>query len=335
MQQFLARTLARQIPQVRQGRTPQLSWQWQGHGLLELVPHQTPRCDLVLSAAIHGNETAPVELLMTLLEELLSGTRPLAVRLLLILGNPAAMAAGCRYQQLDLNRLFGGRYQQLAVGSGDSSEAVRARELEQALQEFWPQAPDRPRFHYDLHTAIRGSLHTRFALLPSQPRPYSAELLAWLPQAGISALVQHNRPSGTFSHYSSERFAAASCTLELGKVRPFGANDLGEFAGVAAALASLIGGELPLGVTAPEGEMQVFRVSQELRKLSADFRLAFDEQVLNFTPFAQGCLLAEDGDTRYRVQASEEFLLFPNAGVRPGLRAGLMLVPQPFRALLD
>lgn len=335
MKQFLQLTLERQTPLQRQGRTAQLSWQWHGHGLLELRPLQMPRSDLVLSAAIHGDETAPVELLMSLLDALLAGRQTLAVRLLLILGNPAAMAAGCRYQQLDLNRLFGGRYQQLALGSADSVEAQRARELELALQAFWPQAPERPRFHYDLHTAIRGSRHPRFALLPSQSRPYSAELLAWLPHAGISALVQHNRPSGTFSHYSSERFAAASCTLELGKARPFGANDLGEFAGVAAALAAQIGGELPLGASAPEGELQVFRVSQELRKLSADFRLAFDEQVLNFTPFAQGCLLAEDGDTRYRVQASEEFLLFPNAGVRPGLRAGLMLVSQPFRALLE
>lgn len=334
MKQFLQMTLAGQTPEATRGRTAQLSWQWYGHGLLELLPHQPPLRDLVLSAAIHGDETAPVELLMTLLDELLSGRRTLAVRLLLILGNPPAMAAGCRYQQLDLNRLFGGRYPQGSTGGAAPVEVVRARELESVLQSFWPHPSTRPRLHYDLHTAIRGSLHPRFALLPCQPRPYAAELLAWFPQAGITALVQHNRPGGTFSHYSSEQFAAASCTLELGKARPFGANDLAEFAGVAAALAAQISGDFSTDVRRAERELQVFRVSQELRKLSPDFRLAFDGQVLNFTPFPQGSLLAEDGETCYRVEAAEEYLLFPNAGVRPGLRAGLMLVPQPFSALL-
>ena len=100
---------------------------------------------------------------------------------------------------------------------------------------------------------------------------------------------------------------------------------------VSAAQAS---GDFSADVRRAEHELQVFRVSQELRKLSPDFRLAFDGQVLNFTPFPQGSLLAEDGETCYRVEAAEEYLLFPNAGVLPGLRAGLMLVPQPFSALL-
>lgn len=45
----------------------------------------------MLSAGIHGNETAPIELLNQLVNDLLSGSRTLAVRLLVVLGNPAAM----------------------------------------------------------------------------------------------------------------------------------------------------------------------------------------------------------------------------------------------------
>ncbi|MEI8634489.1 hypothetical protein P4S72_25615 [Vibrio sp. PP-XX7] len=56
------------------------------------------------------------------------------------------------------------------------------------------------------------------------------------------------------------------------------------------------------------------------KKFSDDFYFPdIDAQVKNFTAFPQGTLIAKDGDVEYRVQHEQEWLIFPNAGVRNGL----------------
>ena len=322
MHDFLQQTLSGEAPAQRQGETPWLRWQWHEHGILQLEPKGEPQQALVLSAGIHGNETAPVEILNAQLNALLRGTLPLRQRVLAILGNPAALRDGKRYLRHDMNRLFSGRWQQIE----SCDEAHRAARLEQALTRFWPQADDGlPRWHLDLHTAIRGSWHTRFGVLPLNPLPWPEDFLQWLGAAGLEALVFHHAPGGTFTHFSCARFAAASCTLELGKALPFGANDLSQFAAAQQALAALLSGApLAAASVAPRR----YRVTQQITRLSEQFRLHMDAETRNFTAFPQGTLLAEDGDTRYRVEQAREFVLFPNPNVAPGLRAGLMLVEE-------
>lgn len=295
MQDFLQQTLSTEPPARASGRNDQLGWQWLDEGILELTPHQPCSRALVISAGIHGNETAPIELLNQLVSELLAGQRPLQARVLVILGNPQAIASGKRYLHCDLNRLFGGRWQQY----DDHPEARRAWRLEQALETFWQAGcSEEARWHLDLHTAIRDSWHSRFGLLPLRETPWPEDFMQWLNAAGMQA-------------------------LELGKALPLGRNDLTLFSAARDALAALLSGE-PLP---PVGDAPLrYRVSQQITRFSEAFILHMNAETLNFTAFPQGTLLAEDGDKRCYVQQAREYVLFPNPNVAKGQRAGLMLV---------
>ena len=126
------------LPLTLEGNEP-VEWQVKpaaalalaGEGVLELTPRQPYRRNGDVGG-VHGNETAPIELLNQLVGDLLTGRLPLRVRLLVVLGNPAAMRAGKRYLHSDMNRMFGGRYRNFAA----SGETVRAQQLERALAAF-------------------------------------------------------------------------------------------------------------------------------------------------------------------------------------------------------
>ncbi|MCM2446918.1 succinylglutamate desuccinylase [Rahnella sp. CG8] len=322
MNDFLALTLRGETPAQQSGEQHGLRWRWLGQGLLELMPQADYRRTVVISAGVHGNETAPIELLNQLTDDLLTGRLPLAVRLLLILGNPPAMCAGKRYLNDDMNRMFGGRHRQFAA----SGETARARQLEQVLTAFFsvnPSPNNVERYHYDLHTAIRESVLPRFGLLPFQSRPYNKSLLTSLDAAELDALVVHREPGGTFSHFSSEQLSAASCTLELGKAWPFGQNDLSQFRAIDNALRAVVS-ESVLQVRNIQA-MRLFSVVRSLIKRSDDFKLHLPATTPNFMSFGRGTLLCEQPGEEYRVEHEREWILFPNPNVAPGLRAGIVL----------
>ncbi|MDC9604598.1 succinylglutamate desuccinylase [Xenorhabdus griffiniae] len=312
---------------------PTIQSSWLAEGVLQLLPQKRPQVTgassqeksvdtLIISAGIHGNETAPVEILIQLLSQLAQGKLPLQHNLLLVFGNLPAMRAGQRYIDYDLNRMFGGRYQNFPLGN----ESERAMELESVIQRFFHEtavmASTQYR-HLDLHTAIRGSCHEQFALLPYQAREYAADFLQWLEDSDLDALVFHNTAGGTFSHFTSEHYNVDSCTLEIGKALPFGQNDLTRFSNITTALQDLIAG-LPSGKRV-KAALKRYRVVDAIIKQHDSFQLNIPEDTKNFTELPQGFDIAHQQHQSWKIESPANFILFPNAHVAVGLRAGLLL----------
>ena len=307
------------------GQLPGGSFGWLGHGLLELMPDcpgpAARAC--VLSVGIHGNETAPMELLDGLLKRLGSGELTLGAPILVILGNPEAARQGTRFFGTNLNRLFRRDLDETGM------EPERARALMTAVDAFFDRHAGHARLHYDLHTAIRDSRYPRFVVSPfSERAAVEAAQWQWLAAADIQAVLHQHRHSWTFSHYSKHYHGAQAFTLELGRALPFGHNDLAGLAPVEELLAALLEGREP--GQAPPPRMAFFRVEHELMRESETFRLAFPDHTPNFTEFAPGTLLAEDaraGETR--VGEVPLAVVFPNAEVEVGARAALLVRSEP------
>lgn len=324
---FLSALLQRQAHVPQRWPAQGGNWLWLGEGALQWEPGDLAlrHADLVISCGIHGDETAPVEVCNQLIHDLAAGTLPCRARVLFLFGNPEALRQHRRYLDDDLNRMFDGRHQQ----HPGSREADRAAQLEQWLTTFFTAAPATaraiPRLHYDLHTAIRGSRFERFALYPYRAdQQWNAQQMAWLQRCGVDAVLLNEKPAGTFSYFSSSRFGADAFTLELGKVRRFGENDLSRFSGIDQGLRDVMSSPMDSSV-APLPRR--FRVAGEIvRQSEADFQLHIPDDVENFTAFPRGTVLATDGGYRYVVTHDEECIVFPNPKVKAGLRAGLLVV---------
>lgn len=298
---------------------------WLGEGALEVRPPEARDngMDLLLSAGIHGNETAPIELLDALLHGIARGDIKPRARVLLLFGNPQAIRRGERFVEQDINRLFNGRHE---LSSG--FEALRAAELEQFARVFF-SLPGRTRLHYDLHTAIRGSKIEQFALYPfKEGRSHSRRELARLRAAGMEAVLLQSKPSITFSAFTYEQLEAEAFTLELGKARPFGQNQQVNLDLLLVRIRQLIEGNEPETSQQLDG-LQLFSVSREIIKHSDSFHLNLPADIENFSELSKGYLLAEDlAETRWIVEEEGARIIFPNPKVRNGLRAGILVVPD-------
>ena len=283
-----------------------------------------------MSVGIHGNETGPIELVNQLLTSILEGRLSLRIRLLVIIGNPVAANLGKRFCDVNLNRLFSGAWQ-----SYDGFESERAKRLEQAVSDFYAGASEKPnqlKLHYDLHTAIRGSVHEKFAVCPFvEDSIYNQTQLAFLAASGIDAILLSHQPTTTFSYYSYAVHDAHAFTIELGKVFPFGQNDLSRFIELEKSLICLLseGSFLQNSLS----DVRIFDVVTALVKDDESYELSIKDDVKNFTQFDKGYRLAHSNRSKYVIEKEGDAIVFPNIKLPIGQRAGLIVRPMSSRDL--
>ena len=247
---------------------------------------------------------------------------------MLIIGNPPAVNSGERFLSQNLNRLFSARY---TNSETKDFETERAAVIEKAVTDFYEFKDHgdstQNRYHFDLHTAIRPSQYEKFVLYPFMgDRPWDKEHIAFFGGADITTVLLGNQPAGTFSYYTSNQFSALSATVELGKVKPFGENDMQKFSGISKNLKCLIEAKAVNTIPFANDRYKVFKVKQEIIKINDDFKLLLSDDVKNFTAFEKGTLLASDGNNeKYIVENDGEAIVFPNNNVPVGQRVGVLL----------
>ncbi|GAK83819.1 succinylglutamate desuccinylase [Vibrio ponticus] len=294
-------------------------------GVLEVIPAHLndDSKHIVISCGIHGDETAPMELLEKILVDIETGFQPVKERLLLIVAHPEATNAHQRFIEANLNRLFD------AKEHAPSKELEIADMLKRRLTEFFLGTQPSKRWHFDLHSAIRDSRFYTFAVSPKSRHPVrSKELMNFVQSAQMEAILFSNAPSSTFSWYSGEQFAAQALTIELGRVAKFGDNDLNKLVAFDLALRDLIANSEPEHL--PRKPL-MYRVSRTIVRIHEDFDFLFDDDIANFTSFKHGEVFGHDGDKPLMAKNEGEAIVFPNRNVEIGQRAALMICPVQVR----
>ncbi|WP_232801042.1 succinylglutamate desuccinylase [Motilimonas sp. E26] len=279
---------------------------------------------LILSAGIHGDETAPIIIINQLIKRVFLGELEVVNPCLFILGNPDAIELGVRYLDTNLNRLFCGAHRSIEP----CKEAARADLLERCVERFYTIHQDTDKLHWDCHCAIRGSVYNTFAIVPIVTHELSLlSHIDELQHAGIQAAVLSQLATNTFSYASFQQFKAQAATLELGKALPWHENKMSDHQKLVCYLIRLLAHVEDEDETIAKDALIIYQIAQQIVKTQADFSFNFSAEVDNFTPYQQGTLLAQEAGAEYHVQAERELILFPNANVELGARALLTLTP--------
>jgi succinylglutamate desuccinylase len=294
-------------------------------GVLEVIPKNLSdeSKHVIISCGIHGDETAPMEIVDKIINDIQTGFQNVTERLLFINAHPQATNAHTRFLDVNLNRLFDDKKYE------PSLELDIANNLKQVVNHFYAGTEQSQRWHLDLHCAIRLSKHYSFAVSPRVRHPVRSQaLMNFVASGHLDAVMFSNAPSSTFSWYSAENFGAQALTVELGRVARIGENELEKLVAFDLALRDLVAGSeaehLPR-------EPVMYRVSRTIVRLHDDFNFLFDDNVENFTAFKHGEVFGHDGEKPLMAKNEGEAIVFPNRNVAVGQRAALMVCPVKTR----
>ncbi|ASI90679.1 Succinylglutamate desuccinylase [Vibrio mediterranei] len=289
-------------------------------GVLEVTPKHLDKDSkhIIISCGIHGDETAPMELVSKMVEDIESGFLKLNARCLFIIAHPEATNRHTRFIDENLNRLFGSK--EHAV----NREVAIAKHLRLLVDKFYQGTEEVSRWHLDLHCAIRESKHYSFVVSPrSRHAVRSKALFDYVASAHMDAVLLSNAPSSTFSWFSAENYGAQALTMELGRVARIGENDLEKLLAFDIATRDLLSEETPEHLAK---QPVIYRVSRTVVRHHDDFGFLFDDDVENFTEFKHGEVFGHDGDKPLMAKNDHEAIVFPNRKVVVGQRAALMVV---------
>lgn len=284
------------------------------------------------SAGLHGNETAPIEILRDLVSDFLLGQKTLNSSLLIQFGHFEAMLAHRRQIEENLNRCFDPL--KTLVYNARSQESIRAYRLQLTLHDWLKKFPHANLLHFDLHTAIRSSLHKRFCVIPHRQldREIQLNIMQCLARMHIEAALFSEGASSTYSYYTYQLYDAQSFTIELGSVKPFGQNSKDDFLAARYELSRLVESGEFLS-TPTHVDIQFYDVIRVIKRTQEDFKLLFPEEIPNFTAFKDRTPLAQDGDRIFNSHHDEERVVFPNSKVSIGERACLIVRPQVIKPI--
>ncbi|EGU60338.1 succinylglutamate desuccinylase [Vibrio nigripulchritudo ATCC 27043] len=301
----------------------QLNWIDRGVLLWEPVNTSPESRQVIISAGIHGDETAPMELVDRLVNDIVSDAFQPSARCLFILGHPQATNQHTRFVTENLNRLFD------ETERPETIETEIAQKLKKHVKAFYEGTEQSVRWHLDLHCAIRASEHFTFAVSPYVDHPVRSRALCEFLEAGhIEALLLSNSPTSTFSWHTGHFYGAQALTMELGRVSKLGENDLSVLSQFDSATRALISHS---SYSEDPKPMKVYAVNRTIIKHHLDFSFTFKDDVANFTRFDKGELLGFDGDELLYAEAQSEAIVFPNPKVALGQRAVVMVLETETR----
>ncbi len=287
-------------------------------GVLKFTPNNPSHEQLAISVGIHGNETAPIEITWEVLCQIKEEKLFPKLEILFIFGHTKAMLEHKRFLDFNLNRLFNGNF----THHQSACEAPRANELEKVMHNFFTCEK---RWHLDLHTAIRGSHHERFTVRPYYPSdiPVSETELNLCASMGVEAILKTSTPSTTFSGFSAQKLGALSFTVELGKVRKFGENDLTRFQMAKDTLINILD-QGTCDIKTDRAQPKVYNVIKELINDHEGYEFYLSEDYLNFTPLEEGKIIEKNLEGSLRAKNGQS-VVFPNPHVPIGQRTGLLV----------
>lgn len=295
-------------------------------GILEVIPTRYKK-SIILSSGIHGNETAPLEFIDEIVKNIINEKIILNVRILFIIAHPDAINQNKRYIDENLNRCFNGK------NKSNTCENIISNKLQKQISDFYLNDKEsEKRWHFDLHCAIRGSLHSIFSIIPITTIQINIRpMLSFLQKAKIEATLLNNQSSSTLSWWTAQHFGALSATIEMGQVKPLYQNDMARFSQLKNAICNMISAK-SISIEAKEADltMILYKVSSVIVKKEPSFHFTFPNHTVNFTYFASNTLLAKEINMQYFAKEEGEAVVFPNADVAIGQRACLLV--QPFIA---